>query len=136
MIRYPPDQRLSAKEAYEHKWVSKGKSNLLDTKLVLASLNNLKNFHVNHYINQCEQKLQQAAFMYIGSQLLGKKERNNLIQIFTALDIDADGKLSRDELIEGYKMIYGNQEQIIIEVNTIMKEVDADHNGYIDYSGS
>ncbi len=52
-----------------------------------------------------------------------------------ALDKNADGKLSRDELVEGYSTIYGDRERAVREVEVIMEKVDVDHNGYIDYSG-
>ena len=74
--------------------------------------------------------------MYIVTQLLSKKEKEELQQTFVALDKNADGKLSRDELIEGYTTIYGNKEQAVQEVDAIMAKADVDHSGYIDYSGS
>ena len=80
--------------------------------------------------------MQQAALMYIVTQLMSKKERENLQQVFMALDKNADGKLSREELIEGYTTIYGDAERAIKEVNSIMEKVDSDHNNYIDYSGN
>ncbi len=73
--------------------------------------------------------------MYIVTQLLTKKERDELQQTFMALDKNADGKLSRDELIEGYATLYGDRERAMKEVDAIMRKVDVDHNGYIDYSG-
>ena len=74
--------------------------------------------------------------MYIVTQLLSKKERDELQQTFMALDKNADGKLSREELVEGYTTIYGDVERASKEVDTIMDKVDVDHNGYIDYSGT
>jgi calcium-dependent protein kinase len=66
---------------------------------------------------------------------MGKKEKEELQETFTALDKNADGKLSREELIEGYKKIHGSEGKAKEEVDIIMNNVDADHNGYIDYSG-
>ena len=73
--------------------------------------------------------------MYIVTQLLSKKEKDELQQTFAALDKNADGKLSRDELIEGYTTIYGDKEQATREVEAIMEKADVDHNGYIEYTG-
>lgn len=73
--------------------------------------------------------------MYIVTQLMTKTEKDQLQKTFMALDKNADGKLSREELIQGYTEMYGNKEQAIREVNLIMDNVDVDHNGYIDYSG-
>ena len=73
--------------------------------------------------------------MYIVTNFLGKTERDELQQTFMALDKNADGKLSREELIEGYIEMYGSIEQAEKEVEIIMNNVDVDHNGFIDYSG-
>lgn len=66
---------------------------------------------------------------------MGKKERDDLQATFMALDKNADGKLSREELIDGYMTIYGDKNIAEKEVNQIMSKVDADHNGFIEYSG-
>ena len=81
-------------------------------------------------------KMQQAALMYIASQLMSKAEKDKLQQTFMALDKNADGKLSREELVDGYTQIYGDPERAIKEVESIIANVDVDHNGYIDYSGT
>lgn len=49
------------------------------------------------------------------------------------MDKNADGKLSRDELIEGYRKIYGEMAEE--EVDKILVRVDANGSGEIDYSG-
>jgi calcium-dependent protein kinase len=48
------------------------------------------------------------------------------------LDTNSDGKLSRDELIEGYRQILGDLAEV--EVDRILKIADADGSGEIDYS--
>ena len=80
--------------------------------------------------------MQQAALMYIASQLMSKTEKEKLKQTFMALDKNADGKLSRDELIQGYKLMQIDPEHSIEEVDSIMQNVDVDGNGFIDYSGN
>ena len=72
--------------------------------------------------------------MYIVTQLVGKKEKEDLQQTFMSLDKNADGKLSREELVAGYTNMYGDADKAEKEVDLIMTNVDADHNGYIDYS--
>ncbi len=74
--------------------------------------------------------------MYIATQLLGKKEKEELQRTFTALDKNGDGKLSRAELIEGYTKLYGDPTRATREVTSIMEQVDVDGNGFIDYSGT
>jgi calcium-dependent protein kinase len=67
---------------------------------------------------------------------MNKDEKDKLQQTFMALDKNADGKLSREELIEGYTEMNLDPERAVKEVDNIMANVDVDHNGYIDYSGT
>lgn len=55
-----------------------------------------------------------------------------LQRAFRQLDKNCDGKLSREELIEGYRLILGDLAEE--EVDRIMKIADADGSGEIDYS--
>ena len=57
---------------------------------------------------------------------------NELQKAFKALDKNSDGKLSRDELIEGYRSTFGDLAEA--EVDKIMKMADTDGSGEIDYS--
>ena len=50
------------------------------------------------------------------------------------MDINHDGKLSKEELVEGYTKIYLSKEEAENAVNEIMKSADADKNGNIDFS--
>ena len=47
--------------------------------------------------------MQQAAVSFIVSQLATRDEVSELQRAFKALDKNSDGKLSRDELVEGYR---------------------------------
>jgi calcium-dependent protein kinase len=58
------------------------------------------------------------------------KELNATFQKF---DKNGDGKLSREELLEGYTEIVG-PDAASEETENIMRNVDTDGNGYIDYS--
>ena len=57
--------------------------------MAISALSNLKNF-------RADQKLKQATFAFIASQLLTKSEKENLGKIFKAIDVNGDGKLSKD----------------------------------------
>ena len=76
--------------------------------------------------------MQQAAIHFIVSQLTSKEEIAELQKAFKALDLNSDGKLSRDELIEGYRVTLGDMAEE--EVDRIMKAADTDGSGEIDYS--
>jgi calcium-dependent protein kinase len=74
--------------------------------------------------------------MYIVTQLVSKKEKAEMEQTFKALDKNADGKLSQDELIEGYTQLYGDRDRALREVELVMSNVDIDRSKFIDYSGN
>jgi Ca2+-binding EF-hand superfamily protein len=51
------------------------------------------------------------------------------------LDLNNDGRLSREELVIGFQKVL-NEAQVEVEVDRIMKLVDRNDSGAIDYSGS
>ncbi len=125
MMLYDPSQRYSALEALNHPWIQgscKEKLNLDETKTLL---NDLRSFSAHH-------KLQQAALTYIVSQLITGKEKDQLESVFMSLDKDKDGKLGKEELIQGYKEMFGEGYPAEEEVEKIMAHIDIDGNGYID----
>ena len=56
------------------------------------------------------------------------------MKTFQTLDTNNDGKLSREELLIGYKKIMDAVEADA-EVSRIMSYVDTNNSGHIDYSG-
>ena len=55
--------------------------------------------------------------------------------MFEQLDKNKDGQLSREELISGYEIIFGNRELAIIETDHLLHNFDINHNGKLDYTG-
>jgi len=72
--------------------------------------------------------------MFIASQLMTNKEKENLKAIFMELDKNGDGALTKEELMEGYTKLYGNRERARAEVEFLLQNADADNNGTIDYT--
>ena len=88
----------------------------------------MKKFRADH-------KLQKATLTFIASQLSTKGEREEMMDVFKAIDTDNNGALSRDELVNGFTQIFGEgQENIEEEVDKIMAQVDTDGSGEIDYT--
>jgi len=83
-----------------------------------------------------DQKLQQAALTYIVCQLLPKEENDRLKASFQALDRDSDGKITKEELLFGFKKIYSHlkDENIQKEVDMAFARADIDGDGCIDFS--
>eukprot|EP00362_Geleiidae_sp_MMETSP1317_P002440 CAMPEP_0201282566 /NCGR_PEP_ID=MMETSP1317-20130820/6014_1 /ASSEMBLY_ACC=CAM_ASM_000770 /TAXON_ID=187299 /ORGANISM="Undescribed Undescribed, Strain Undescribed" /LENGTH=65 /DNA_ID=CAMNT_0047595675 /DNA_START=1008 /DNA_END=1205 /DNA_ORIENTATION=+ len=54
-------------------------------------------------------------------------------QLFTALDENGDGVLSKEELLKGYQQHMSRQEAET-EVERIFQEVDTDGSGAIDFT--
>jgi calcium-dependent protein kinase len=50
------------------------------------------------------QKLQQAMWVFLSSYLSSKEEKRELMQLFNQLDLNGDGVISKDELIEGFDL--------------------------------
>lgn len=51
--------------------------------------------------------MQQAVLTFIITHLVSNEENQTAKKIFSDLDTNHDGKLSREELIDGYSKIYG-----------------------------
>lgn len=77
--------------------------------------------------------LKAATYSFIASQLMSKSERDDLSKVFRAFDKNGDGKLSMEEVKEGYCEHYGKimSDQ---EVEEMFNSVDTDRSGFIDYT--
>eukprot|EP01066_Platyproteum_vivax_P006551 Platyproteum_vivax@DN232_c0_g1_i1.p1 len=129
MLTYEPAKRVSAEEALNDPWVAlnlKGQAVATDEQK-LKCLTNLTKFRSGL-------RLQQAAVTFIATMYTGTQEREELAKSFRALDTNGDGRLSKDELLIGFSKLYGNPEAASEEVERILREVDGDKSGYIDYT--
>ncbi|EGR27981.1 hypothetical protein IMG5_185640 [Ichthyophthirius multifiliis] len=123
-------KRYSAIEALNDPWIKKHSDKIqLDMPNLMNSLKNMRNF-------RAEKKLQEATLMFFVNNLATKEEKNELLKVFQSLDTNGDGKLSREELINGYKKILNQGEEIEAEeeVDRIMSTVDKNNSGSIDYT--
>ncbi|OMJ74518.1 hypothetical protein SteCoe_26520 [Stentor coeruleus] len=128
MIFFDPDKRITAREALQHPWLNNASHAPINKSTAKNIFNNLQSFRSEH-------KLQKATYSFIASQLATKKEREEMIELFKSLDSDNSGTLSRKELLQGFNSLYCEEiEDIEAEVDKIMRQVDTDGSGEIDYS--
>ncbi len=127
MLTFDPEKRCTAKEALAHTWIQKYAVDKGDREITMTSFNEMRSFVAKY-------KLQQAGLTYIVSQLASKQEKHQLESVFLSLDKSKTGKLSSDDLVRGFKEVYGEGFPAEEEVMRIMDNVDMDKNGYIDYT--
>ena len=124
---YDKYKRISAEDALKHEFFMDdiNPNNIfedeIDTKNILLSL---KNFSYHS-------KIYQTVLTYLSHNFTDKEELNKLKKIFYKIDLNLDGKLSKSELEQAFKEagIDINKEQI----ETMMKSIDFDGNGFIEY---
>ena len=126
-LTYDPDKRVSASDALGHPWFKKfAKGEKVKKSLASRALGNLRSF-------RAEQKLKQATLAYIVSQCLTKEETDKMEEIFSSMDKNNDGMLSKEEIKEGYEEHFG-QAIDDDEIDKIFDAIDTDRSGAIDYS--
>ena len=110
----------------QHPWIVELSTVAVNETDATNALGNLTKF-------KAESTMKQATFAFIASQLLSKTERDGLAKVFKAFDKNGDGKLSMEEVKEGYLEHYG---KIMSdeEVEEMFNAVDSDKSGFIDYS--
>lgn len=128
LLVYDPVARLSAERALEHPWIKKASimRQTLEAQSITGGIENLKAFTATS-------KLKQAICMFIAAQLIQKEEQDTLTQAFKALDRNHDGRLSRAEIIQGLAVTMSEQEASK-RVDMILRNVDSDISGYIEYT--
>ena len=121
------DSRITARECMVHRWIIEKSQRPICNEMILKSvLTRLKNFQSFH-------KLREAVYTFIVTQFVSLNETRVLREVFRAIDANGDGKLSISELADQYMQTMGSEEAKR-EAERIMKEVDTDNNGFIDYT--
>ena len=122
------NKRISVKEALKHEFFSSELDikNIFENKVVTNNvLNNIKKNA------RKTSKFYQIVLTYLSYNFADKEHINKMKDIFYKIDLNMDGKLSRDELFLAYK-----EAKIDItkeELNKIIKCMDFDGNGFIEF---
>ena len=78
----------------------------------------------------------QAILTFIITNIIHHDDIKELENLFKKLDSNQDGKLSKEELVEGYKAVYAHLDDAAINtmVDTIIQNTDYNFSGQIDYT--
>ena len=129
LLTLDQNKRPSAEAALKHPWImeaNKLQNESVSNDMALNALTNLQSFNANS-------KLKQATYAFIAAQLLNKQEKEQIDKVFRAMDLNGDGKLSKDEIQGGFAQYFGKSLNDK-EVDEMFDKVDADGSGAIDYS--
>ena len=124
-----PEKRLSAEEALNHQWFKDLKikelyNEIEDEKIITNLINNIKNY-------KRESALQETALAYLVHNFPQIPDVINACKLFNQIDKNDDGKINKDELLNGLKdkLKIKNLKK---EVDIIFKNLDMDGNGIIE----
>jgi calcium-dependent protein kinase len=127
MLQVNPSKRINAEQALNDEWFQKFSSYArVSTYTQEVSVENLREFHP-------KKKFQHIVATFIANNLINKEEKLNLYMRFKELDKDNDGRISSDELLQVYHKIL-DKPLVEEEIRKIMKSVDSNNSGFIDYS--
>ncbi len=133
MLTTSPDKRISAKEALTSPWLKKLEAEEDDEKVqpidARISLRKLKNFNAQII-------MQKAVLTYFVTLQMMPQEEKRIREMFAHFDIDRDGHLSLEDLTNGYMKVHGDPARARKDAQTIMKKMDLNRNGTIDFTGA
>lgn len=127
MLTVDATQRYSAEQALNDTFIKETvASQRTDTEINMSALENLRNFNANS-------KLSKAACLYISNFLATKEEKDAALKVFQMIDINGDGEITREELLEAYEK-YLKPKNSAMEVDRLLELIDTNKSGAIDYS--
>ena len=111
-----------------HPWIQ----NIDNQKINFIAIETLNEIVTNLYKYRAVQILQQASIAFIVHNLISREMTKELRKCFILFDANGDGRLDKDELINGLKMAE-TRDDLEREVDRVMKIIDVDGNGFIEY---
>ena len=124
---YDKNKRITAEEALKHEFFADdiNPHNIFEDEIDSKNvLNSLKNYSQ-------QSKIYQIVLTFLSHNFADKVELNKLKKIFYKIDLNLDGKLSKDELEIAYKD--AGMEMKNEQLNKVIQSIDFDGNGFIEY---
>lgn len=134
MLTYDQKKRVSADGALQHPWIvnfnklrkDKNKDDIENAFVLRKPFEMLKKFNA-------KQKLQQATIAFLVHHASSNEMVKDLRKIFKEIDENGDGTLSYDEIKNGFKKYYKDEDIAEKELETLIKNMDQDNNKCIEY---
>ena len=118
--------RISANDCLQHEWIKQFETEeKVENEVLKSVLSNIKNFNA-------KEKLQQTTIAYIVHLVQNDKEKETLHRIFSMIDKNNDGRLTYEELKEGFSRVFG-ESLTDFEFEKILSVIDQDEDGFIGY---
>ncbi len=130
MLQKSPKDRVTAAAALAHPWIANFRKTECDATPphLIETLRKLRDFRAMN-------TMQKSVLAYIASQNSDKESEKVAREIFASLDKDGNGCISGEELAAGYMRVYHNLTQAKRDAVGVMKMVDLNRNGMVDYNG-
>ena len=123
------EERLSAKQALNHKWFKKFNGRQLFgnfmEKDIQPYINNLFNYTFHS-------KIQQLVIAFLVHNLPTTNSSRNILKLYRYFNISGDCKLTKDELVKGLNK-YRKEVEVRKKVDHLFILLDGDNNGFIEY---
>jgi len=124
LLKMNPKDRFTAEQCLNHVWIKDKAPKAKNVPISSNFVDNLRGF-------RSQNKLKKAALHIIAGELSDSAIKN-LRETFQALDKNGDGLLTSAEMKEGLEK--AGLPDIPADLHDIMKNVDADGSGVIDYT--
>merc|ERR1711972_126783 len=124
LLKMNPRDRYTAEQALNHEWIRNKAPKAANVSLQSNFVDNLRHF-------RGQNKLKKAALHIIAGQL-NEDQIKALRETFMSLDNNGDGCLTVAEMKEGIEK--AGLKDIPADLQQIMKDIDSDGSGQIDYT--
>ena len=124
MLVPDPRNRFSAKQVLDHPVFARMHAGSLSTNPISTeAFENLQRFHAQN-------KLEKSILTFITTNIMDDSSNKELIDLFRSIDTNNDGRLSKEEIMDGYQEIGLTLEH----AQEIISTIDSDQSGLIEYS--